>query len=456
MNDDTCRRGLLRKCCDLISKWGRDQGGSAAILFAFSLLPTIGIVGLGIDYYTGLSHKTRLDAAADSAAIAAITTAQNYISANSASQTDPALTNNAMAAGTAQAKKVFPVNAGGTLNEVPTTPTVSLTRTGQTITAKVTYSGQMATTFGKLFGVPHFSISGSSGSSLTMGTYLDFYLALDVSGSMGLPTSDAGQSALAAINPDNRKDYPKGCVFACHFPGNQGYNLAQSNNIKLRVNSVGSAVKTLIQTATSTKTLTNQYRIGVYPFIDDVMEAAPLSASFTNATSAAGSLGSTYLNSGLSNSATTSMGSGGTHFENLFPDMDNYLKVIGDGSSSTKPKVFLFIVTDGADNNQVYSANGKWTGSQPSAPTNFGYCGQEKQRGVTISILYIPYVPIQNPTSFAGNEDFKVNAIIPDIPPNLQACATPGFFFTASSDADINAAMQAMFAQALQAARLTN
>jgi hypothetical protein len=76
---------------------------------------------------------------------------------------------------------------------------------------------------------------------------------------------------------------------------------------------------------------------------------------------------------------------------------------------------------------------------------------------VTVAILYIPYQPIYAPNaSFAGNEDGKVSAVIPYIPADLQSCASPGFFFTANSDADINNAMQAMFAQALRAARLTN
>jgi hypothetical protein len=71
--------------------------------------------------------------------------------------------------------------------------------------------------------------------------------------------------------------------------------------------------------------------------------------------------------------------------------------------------------------------------------------------------LYIPYVSIQPPNpTFAGDEDDKVNAIIPSIPSTLQSCASPGFFFTANTNTDINNAMQTMFAQALAAARLTN
>ncbi|MGH6839497.1 MAG: TadE/TadG family type IV pilus assembly protein, partial [Methylocella sp.] len=56
---------------------------------------------------------------------------------------------------------------------------------------------------------------------------------------------------------------------------------------------------------------------------------------------------------------------------------------------------------------------------------------------------------------FAGDEDDKVNAIIPDIPTTLEQCASPGFYFTAYTPQDITNAMQAMFQQSLAAARLT-
>ena len=56
-------------------------------------------------------------------------------------------------------------------------------------------------------------------------------------------------------------------------------------------------------------------------------------------------------------------------------------------------------------------------------------CTPLKNRGITVAVLYIPYPPITNPNpNFANNEDGKVNAIIPDIPTELQQCASPGFY----------------------------
>jgi len=72
-------------------------------------------------------------------------------------------------------------------------------------------------------------------------------------------------------------------------------------------------------------------------------------------------------------------------------------------------------------------------------------------------VLYVPYQPIQNPNpSFAGNEDGFANSNIADIPASLQACASPKFFFTANTPADITTALNAMFNQALVTAHITN
>ncbi len=193
-----------------------DQHGNVATIAALSMLGLVGTAGLGIDYYNALAAKSRLDLASDAAAIAAINAAQSYIELNSATQTDPALTAAAITAGKAQAQNVFKINAGSTAN-LATTPAVTMARSGQTFNASISYQASSQNAFGPIFGVNRININGGSSSSLTMGKYLDFYLLLDVSGSMGLPTTTAGQTQLAAISPDNKNVYPGGCTFACHF-----------------------------------------------------------------------------------------------------------------------------------------------------------------------------------------------------------------------------------------------
>ena len=448
----------------------RDASGATVVVFALCLLPVIGLLGLGIDYLQGLSYKRRLEAASDSASLAAIAGAQAYFTANQSTLSDQALWSGATAAGQAQGTRAFAANAGSIGQAFTVTPRVVVTPPGQIdattgqvnglrqFTASTTFSGAMPTNFGKLFGTRTLSLGGTSGASVTLGSYLDFYLAIDVSGSMGLPTSTTDQAKLASNNTDNQDlgfNYPNGCAFACHFPYAKGYSIARTDGVKLRVDSVASAVSSLIATAKSTATLPNQFRIGVYPFIVNVMPAAPISTDFTAAQVVANSLGDTYLDTGNSNPATRAMGSGGTHFENLLPPFQNYITRIGNGSTSQAPKPFLFIITDGVDNDQTYDGT-SWStgGSQPREPTNINtsYCQYAQNNGVTVAILYIPYLPIQWPMVY---EDSETNRIIPAVPTDLANCASKGFFFTANTDDDINKALQAMFAQALQATRLT-
>ena len=115
----------------------------------------------------------------------------------------------------------------------------------------------------------------------------------------------------------------------------------------------------------------------------------------------------------------------------------------------------MFLVTDGAQNYQT-QWNFGWSGSNSATTFDPALCTTLKRRGIIISVLYIPYQPIQNPTSFANNEDFYANANIPYIPPVLKSCASTNFFFTANTPADITTALNAMFNQALKSAHITN
>ncbi len=87
----------------------------------------------------------------------------------------------------------------------------------------------MPTTFLKVINFSKLTVSGLSSSAATLPPYLDFYLTLDVSGSMGLPSTPAEQDRLGRINPDNWVQYrtPSGvsCTLACHFaPQNSACN----------------------------------------------------------------------------------------------------------------------------------------------------------------------------------------------------------------------------------------
>jgi hypothetical protein len=240
--------------------------------------------------------------------------------------------------------------------------------------------------------------------------------------------------------------------------------------IQLRADAVGFAlnatkatngVSGLFETAVNSEKVTNEFRIGLYPFIRYLWTYATLTGSINGSPTDSSTINykaanlATLLDTGTTPNITN-LGSGGTHFENAFPSMSNIIKNVGDGSSPTNTKPFVFLVTDGAQDNQTCCG---FSGSNSATvmPTGAAsYCKPLKDRGITIAVLYIPYEPIQNPTTVFNNDDGVANANIPNIPPSLQDCASSGFFFEADTPADITTALNKMFNQALSVAHITN
>jgi hypothetical protein len=231
----------------------------------------------------------------------------------------------------------------------------------------------------------------------------------------------------------------------------------------LRADAVGYAVKELFVKANDSKKVTDQFRIGLYPFVRHLYAYFALTSSISGDENNSSTINYAAKNlaSQLDTNANASLGSGGTHFENAFPEMSTIITAVGDGSSPTNTQPYVFFVTDGAEDPQVKALNGgSWSGSNHATTIPLGnasYCKPLRDRGIIVSVLYIPYQPIQNANhAFANDEDGFANSNIANIPASLQDCASPGFFYTANSPADITAALKAMFDHALVTAHITN
>jgi hypothetical protein len=463
--------------------------GNFTILFAFTAPVLILFIGMGVDYWVALSDKSRMDTAADAAAIAAVNTAVSYYKLNPNNETGTTLKSDAINAGIAQAKKVFAVNMGATKLAQPVTPPVIDICDAATphcgplaFNSNVTWSGNVAAHFGPLVNIPNIGIGGSSGATSGLNAYIDFYVMVDTSGSMGIPIgatlqeSIDNQQTLIANNPDNPvAPYTGGCQFACHFQGYSGYAYASGSPnpdtyLPLKLNSAASAIQALIGKASSTEATVNQpgeFRIGLYPFIVHASVAEPgagLSTNFATVTSlvtppaanAPQPLGN-YLDDG--GIAHPTLGSGGTHFENLWADMTGtgvnrtaYLQPAGTGLTSSSTLPFIILVTDGVDNSQTYPFNG----SYPQVPSAT-FCANAKNMGYTVAVILIPYVSIVDPEPIWNNEDGVVNNLISTnaITPVMQSCASSGYFFSAATSTDITNAMITIFDEAVSSTRIT-
>jgi Flp pilus assembly protein TadG len=524
--------------------FGPATHGNSAIIFAIAALPIISAVGCVIDYSYASMIKTKLQAAADAATLATVSNNSPIVT------TAKAMTGSGTVTGGSTYLTNFFNEDTSAFTGISLSPSPTVTKTGQGVTATAAFSYAVPTYFLKLMGYSSITVKGSSTASFTLPTYIDFYLMLDVSGSMSFPSTTSEQQRLMAVNPDNLGSYPSGCQFACHFtsqnacgqssqgpipavgkstnpnPGgycqgfiisrlgttpatfSSGTNSTNGNSvnwtnsqvstcatagttscIQLRADAVGYAVTALLTQAISTESSTgisNQFRVGLFPFIQymcspgstatgDVNKSNSCSVGLTTSLS-----GTTITNFAqqlanlLDTGVNTTLGSGGTHFENALSTMSTYINSVGTGSGPTNTLPYVFIVSDGSQDYQTQSG-GNWgsqnwtsnatspyqnssTGIPPNSEDNTDYCGALKNAGITVAVLYIPYGSIVNPNaSFANNEDGYANTNVTNgtYAANLQACASTGFFYTASTPTDIQNALVTMFEQAVATAHIS-
>jgi Flp pilus assembly protein TadG len=214
-----------------IAKFRAHKRGNVAVIAALCALPLVAAIGCVIDYTTATLIKTKLQAAADAAALATVSVNSSVVA------TAKTMSSNGTVSGGATFATNFfnanlstsPQNTGYT----NLTPTSTVSLSGTTMTAKVSFTAKVPTYFMGVMGYSTVSVGGSSTASYTMPTYINFYLMLDVSGSMSFPSTAAEQNRLMAVNPDNLKGspgYPQGCQFACHFAAQGACGQTSSSN----------------------------------------------------------------------------------------------------------------------------------------------------------------------------------------------------------------------------------
>ena len=117
--------------------------------------------------------------------------------------------------------------------------------------------------------------------------------------------------------------------------------------IQLRADAVGYAVNQLFATANSTEKVPNQFRIGLYLFIQYLYAFFPLTSSINGSPTIPSTINYAAANlaSQLDTNTNPGPGSGGTHFENAFSTMNGTITSIGDGSSWNSTLPYLFLVT---------------------------------------------------------------------------------------------------------------
>jgi Flp pilus assembly protein TadG len=371
----------------------RDQGGSLTPMFALTLLPVLGLVGITVDYTQSSTRKVMLDSIADSASLAAVTPAM-------LASTDQASIDIATTLFNSQASSVKGVG--------PITLSVTASDNGLTRNVTVSYQTTSSALFGGYTGRNSLPLSGSSQSSATVPPNIDFYLLLDNSPSMAIAATTAGINTMVNNTPDQ-------CAFGCHESDtspNDYYGLARSLGVTLRMDLLTQAVQNLMGTAQSTATSNNStYRAAIYTFNIGFNTVTPLTSSLSAAQSQAANIQLyevPYQN--WSNDAITNYTNAMTQINSIMPNPGGGTRSAGD-----TPQEVLFIVTDGVEDEMV-------NGSRVQSLMGTSYCTTVKNRGIRIAVLYTTYLPL--PTNSWYNSYIK--PFQAQIGPTLQSCASPG------------------------------
>ena len=255
----------------------RSRGGNVSMMYALVAPVLVFGGGAAIDYGRAAQIHTKLNAAADAAALSALTPAMLQQSAS-----------------VAQAGAVSMFNGlteglpGLTPGATQVTVTITTGATPLVRNVTVSYSTSVNTIFAQVLKVSALPVQGCSYASAQAPPNIDFYVLLDNSPSMALPATQAGITQMQSLTTNEATG---GCAFACHeastnngdtagnpcadgtaptlnssmntaSPASSGiycntskhgaqidnYALARNNSITLRLDELNTGISTLLQT----------------------------------------------------------------------------------------------------------------------------------------------------------------------------------------------------------------
>lgn len=485
-----------------------DRRGNVLILTALSLVPLTFAVGFSIDYTRAMKLRTRMNAAADAAALAAVNVSMMQ-------QGDTAAT--------AAARTMFNAQVSGLPGMIydttnPANPTVTITSTGgvnigRSIT--VSYTAQSSNLFGGILGKASLTINGSVTADATRAPNINFYLLMDTSPSMLLPSTSNGLNAIRTAT---------GCAFACHTqnPHNDGIYVRNSagasiwldtasgnwcpvsstdstyvycttaglkyrktngqyadsywltrnyttlfggSNITLRIDEEQAAAQQLIPFAINSATNNRvTYRMQLFTFDWTAPGSTHPVTTITSTMADVNTMASYTVpnfytmqdNWYVNNCPTSSYCNSdmGTETHNALQRMNAVMATPGDGSTAATPQGVLFLITDGMSD-ETYNGN-RW--HREFNAQDLADCTTIKNRGIRIAVLYTEYLP----DSMTG-DSWSQSAVAPylgNVEPALQSCASARpdgspLYYKVTTDQSVADALTALFALTVQTARLT-
>ena len=422
----------------------KDKTGNFSITTALVLVPLLGVAGLAVDFSNAMMARSSLQNAADAAAIGAIAEKSAGVASSFG------MGDGSVAVSKADALKIFKGQISTTSGFELISADATITKTGHTLKSVLTYKATVPTTFSRVLGKRAITFSGSATASYDTETFRNFYLLLDNTPSMGVAATTNDIAKMVANTSDK-------CAFACHIVNNgvenknDYYNLAKKLGVTIRIDVVAAATASLMDTATSTRSTSDQFRMAIYTFGEKaedtkLLEVSPLTADLGIAkTKAAGIQLMTIPAQGYNNDQQTS-------FDTALIQMKDKIGTQGTGNSSADPEKILFFVADGVgDSYKPSTCTKTTTGGRCQEPIDTRYCDAIKANNIKIAVLYTTYLPL--PTN--GWYNSWIAPFQSQISTKMRSCASDGLFFEVSPTQGISDAMNALFMKIINTPRLT-
>jgi Flp pilus assembly protein TadG len=425
----------------LFDKFRRNASGNVAITFGLMMMPIIGMVGAAIDYSNASRVRTSLMGAADAASVGSLVKSSNAMAAAATMSGDGPIPD-----GVTEALNIFNAQIAGKSGFTIKSIAAKVEKSKNVVTSTVQFTADVPTHMLGVIGKKTFSIGSTSTASNGMPPFVDFYLLLDNTPSMGVAATPADIDKMVKNTPDK-------CAFACHDLSDPQdyYKLAKKLGVTMRIDVLRTATEQLMDTAKATETVKDQFRMAIYTFgssctnpgLDTITS---LTANLASAKSAAKNIDlMTIPHQNYNNDQCT-------NYDDVMTDLNKAVPNPGSGASASSPQKFVFFVSDGvADFYNPGSCAQPTSNGRCQEPVDLTFCTAIKNRGIKIAVLYTTYLPL--PTN-----DYYNTWLAPfasKINPAMQSCASPGLFFEVSPSEGISEAMNALFQKALAQARLT-
>ena len=421
-----------------------DTQGSIALIFSLCLIVLIGFAGSAIDFGNSYRMRQEMWAAADAASLSAVATGSEGYAIAVAQIGDGEVKKAEELALSAFYASLFAQHPGLGLANA----TAKVVKTGGAITATIDFNANVPAHFMGLVGFNDIPVEGHATSVNGSAAFVDFYLLLDNSPSMGIA---------ATQNDIDTMVNATGCAFACHetdkAPGTDNYGIAKKLGVTTRIDVLREATQKLMDTAAATATVPNQFQMSIDTFNMTTQSIVKLTPDLAQAKADAAGIDLMVVPAqGWNNDRDTD-------FEVALNDTTKKVPASDSGVDAAHTQKVVFFVTDGVSD-QVLSSAGSIVAGASSLPggdrliqaSDPDLCSKMKEKGIKVAVIYTTYLPIVSNGFYMA----FVNPWVNEINPKLKACATPGYFFEVGPNQGIDTAMKELFLKAVADARLSS